>query len=158
MFTRDEIDESDAQPHPSVNLHRRKARDRSEILGAIRGIVADGYVGDQEIIFLGKWLLTNSEFLETWPFNRLMSRIGDILADGRIDEDERESLHELMLEITGGALETFENKSTTFPLTRPMPQVVFDSNESFSRANSFMARGRYASRRSCPGAVVAATG
>jgi len=135
----------DGQPNPILNMYRRRARDTSEILGAIRGILADGQVTDSEIVFLGKWLLTNQEFASEWPFNRLLSRALEVLEDERIDEDERMALHEIMQEIAGSpSPDYFLNTPTTLPLTKPEPEVIFDGNE-------FVLTGKFAygTRKRC---------
>ena len=120
----------DAQPPPGLNRARREARDASELLGVIRGVLADGQVVDREIEFLGRWLLTNQEFAAAWPFDCLVHRIGDVLRDGRIDESERASLHEIMQEIVGHpSPDYFVNTPATLPLTKPAPNIIFPGNE-----------------------------
>ena len=128
----------DGQPNALYNLVRRKNRDTHELLGVVRGMIADGHLADQEIAFLGQWLLTNQEFAERWPFNLLVQRVAAVLADERIDEEERVDLHELMREIAGHPdPEYFVNTPTSFPLSKPEPDVIFDSNQ-------FVLTGRYA--------------
>jgi hypothetical protein len=120
----------DGQPNPAINIRRRESRDTSELLGIVRGILADGHVSDSEIVFLAEWLLTNQEFAARWPFNRLVERLAAALEDERIDEDERTELHEIMLAIVGNpSPDYFVTTPTTFPLTKPEPEVIFDSNE-----------------------------
>lgn len=139
------VADPDGQSNPFFNLHRRQARDTNELLGAIRGILADRYVADSEITFLGRWLLTNPEFADQWPFNRLVERLAAVLEDDRVDEDERKDLHEIMQEIVGqSSPDYFVNTPTEFPLTMPEPEVIFDSNE-FVLTGKFV----YGMRRGC---------
>jgi predicted RNA-binding Zn-ribbon protein involved in translation (DUF1610 family) len=121
----------DAQPPTPVNFYSRLARNTSEALGVLRGAIADGHVSNEEISFLGAWLITNREFAETWPFNELCAKVSEILQRGRVLESDRSSLYSLIERITGEQerVEQFENTPTTLPITDPAPAIVFEDRE-----------------------------
>jgi len=56
-----------------------------------------------------------------------VDRLATVLEDERVDEEERADLHEIMREIVGHpSPDYFTNTPTTFPLTKPEPEVIFD--------------------------------
>lgn len=60
--------------------------------GMIHGIMADGELGDQEILAIRSWIKAN-DFLEgTYPFDEINSLLYSILADKKIEQEERETL------------------------------------------------------------------
>ena len=65
-------------------------RSCESLLGICSGLLADGRLDDQEILFLDTWLAEHSAIANTWPGEVLYERIHAILADGVIDEKERE--------------------------------------------------------------------
>lgn len=139
----------DGQPNSCFSLHRRQSRDSSEVLGTGRDIWGDDELADSEIEFLANWLWTNEELAAQWPFDRLVGRFAAVLEDERIDDDERAELHGIVREILGQPSPgDFVNAPTTFPLTKPEPEIFFDSKE-------FVLIGRFASgtRKLCEGQI-----
>lgn len=137
--------DDNGQPNPAFNRSRRLARSTTEVIGFLRGIVADDAVSAAEVLGLGEWIDINSEAICEWPVNVLFQRLQRILADGRVDDDERSELKELIDQILGKDNETpFERTSTTLPLCSPAPDVIFDGN-------IFVLTGRflYGTRRTC---------
>lgn len=60
--------------------------------GIFHGILSDGRISDQEILNLKNWL-TEHDFLKgTYPYDEISSLLASILADQKIDDDERELL------------------------------------------------------------------
>ena len=57
--------------------------------GMIHGMMADGKLCDQEITALKAWLDANEFLSGTYPFDELYSLLSCIMADKKIDEDER---------------------------------------------------------------------
>lgn len=60
--------------------------------GLVHGIMADGILTDQEILALQSWVNVNEFLSGTYPFDELKSLLCVVLADGKIDEDERNQL------------------------------------------------------------------
>lgn len=60
--------------------------------GLVHGIMADGVITDSEVHVLQKWVEDNDFLCGTYPFDEINSLLTDILADGKIDTDERATL------------------------------------------------------------------
>lgn len=121
----------DANGQPDKALWARRVADRCvhEMLGMVKGLVADGVVNDAEVVAFRQWIQANPDVTVTWPGDVFAERIVRILADGVIDDDEREELHRMMEDLVGdpdgeGAPESF---STRLPLDNPCPTILFDN-------------------------------
>lgn len=57
--------------------------------GIVRGIVSDGRVTDSEMKTLTDWMLEYAQFAHRHPFNEVLPRIREIVADGIVDEEEK---------------------------------------------------------------------
>lgn len=136
------------------NYSRRMTRALHELLGLLRGIVADNYVSEVEAETLAKWVVTNREVANEWPVHVLVDRLERIYEDGDADEEERADLEALASEIVGqqdGG--SFQFGPTDLPLTKPVPEVIFDLNE-------FVLTGRFlhGSRKYCKAQIEARGG
>ena len=60
--------------------------------GMIHGIMADGEISDSEITALQSWIHTNDFLAGTYPFDEINSLLCSIMADKKVDEDERNEL------------------------------------------------------------------
>jgi len=60
--------------------------------GFLHGIVIDNIINDKEIYGLQEWLVTFDEYKTIWPFAEVWGLLEAILADGIVDEEEREYL------------------------------------------------------------------
>lgn len=60
--------------------------------GMIHGVMADGVLEDREIHAIKSWIDTNDFLAGTYPFDEINSLLTVCLADGKIDEKEREEL------------------------------------------------------------------
>lgn len=60
--------------------------------GIVAGLVADERVNNRELAALTLWLGRHEDFLERHPFNELIPRIQQVVADSVIDEEERSDL------------------------------------------------------------------
>lgn len=139
--------DNDAQPtNTAFNESRRLARTVSELIGLAKGIVMDGVVTEDEAEGLAKWVLRNREFTIVWPLDVLMERLERIFADGKVDEEERNELKELLEALVGeGATDNLDVHTTTkLPLTQPPPLVLFPDK-------TFVFTGKFTcgSRRHC---------
>jgi NAD-dependent DNA ligase len=133
------------QPAIQFNYSRRANRAVSELIGFLRGIIADHYISGDECEQLAKWLVANREISEVWPVSALVERIDRIYRDGVADELERADLAELVTHIVGRQDEgTLAFGPTDLPLTLPEPKIVFSDRE-FVLTGKFL----YGPRRLC---------
>ena len=51
------------------NRARRAERDLCEMLGLVKGMLADGVVNDQEVHYLINWAAEHPDATEQWPVN-----------------------------------------------------------------------------------------
>ena len=127
------------------NHNRRVNRAISELIGMLRGIVADKVITEAETETLAKWMMANTEVLHIWPVKPIAQRLNRIYEDGVVTEEEREDLKGLVNEVIGRQDDdTFEFTPTDLPLTKPAPDVVFDGNE-FVLTGKFL----YGTRKNC---------
>lgn len=117
--------DSDGQPlNRFFNQARRTQRNFDELIGIIRGVVADGHVCDAEAKLLASWCLSYGTETPEWPANILVDRLTRIYDDGVASEEELEDLRLLLLDIVSEDVE----EPSPLPLTKPAPEVVFDRN------------------------------
>ena len=109
------------------NRAQRAERDLSEMLGLVKGVLADGSVSEEEAAHLHTWLANHPDAVEQWPVDVLAARLERIFADGRVTEAERQDLAELLHSIVGGnaGIIVGEDASTELPLDIPPPQIVW---------------------------------
>ena len=108
----------------------RVERGLSEMLGFVRGVIADGFVSSDEAEELTKWARENPEVAVRWPANLLARRLEQIFRDGRVASRERKhlaSLLEQLVENPAGLGDSFA-LATDLPITRPEPEVVFEGS------------------------------
>jgi hypothetical protein len=127
------------QPSSAVNLKKRSERDVTEILGLVKGLLADSIVNDDELRYLNSWGANHPDAIRRWPVNALFSRLQQAFADGAVDEDERTDLAETMREIVGGQISVVlaADAPTTLPVDDPAPSIIW--NEGI-----FVLTGRFA--------------
>lgn len=117
--------DEDSQPlNRFFNQGRRTDRNYDELIGIIRGVVADGKVCDAEAKLLASWCLTYGIESGDWPAGIIIDRLNRIYEDGVATEDELEDLRLLLLDIITENVE----EPTPLPLTKPHPEVIFDQN------------------------------
>jgi len=63
-----------------------------QLHGFLHGIVIDNKINDKEIYGLQEWLGSFSEYKSIWPFAEVWGLLEAILADGIVDEEERQYL------------------------------------------------------------------
>lgn len=120
---------ADAQPLPkAINARRRIDRGIQEMLGLARGIIADGVVTESEGDVLWEWIEANPDIVSHWPANRIEERLLKIYEDGRVDDDEREDLKDLVEHLVGEAGGTYkgDHVAAGLPLDNPPPPLRFD--------------------------------
>ena len=135
------------------NSQRRLDAGIDEVIGLIRGIMADGDVSEAEAIMLAAWTVKHDEIASEWPVNVLVARLSRIFADGRVDDEEREDLKGLLQEILGENENPLITAPTTLPLSKPLPDVIFDQN-----VFVFTGKFAYGPRRVCEAEALARGG
>lgn len=125
------LNQTDADGQPSIRAYRSEAvaeRKIDELIGIIKGVLADGNVSQGEAEFLLQWMNSNRDVAAVWPASVLYPRIRSALADGVLDSDEERELLDLLLATVGGNTAPQNGESsdaTTLPLTQPAPGIVF---------------------------------
>ena len=122
----------DEHGQPLVSSFRSAAvaaRQIDELIGVVKGIVADGMVHQAEIEFLLRWLESNREAAEEWPAKVIYPRIAAALADGHVDSEEEKDLLDLLFATTGGNLTPQDapgSNATALPYCSPAPSITFE--------------------------------
>ncbi|HCB1553112.1 TPA: BRCT domain-containing protein [Enterobacter asburiae] len=88
----------------------------NNLISIIDGILSDGVVRDEEILYLDTWLLEAGEIIQNGVIRGLSSRVSKILSDGAVTEEERQELKQHLLDIQRDILD--------------IPEVDFFSKES----------------------------
>ena len=99
--------------------NRILGRSCESLLGIVTGMLSDDHLSDDEIRFLDVWLADHSELAGTWPGEVIVATVREVLADGAIEETEREHLKQTLSALIGGTLQTTGATSggaTTLPL------------------------------------------
>lgn len=127
MNERKHLLDGDAQPDPSFNSDRRIGRGNSELIGFVRGILADGHLSGQEVLALERWFKANPDLWHEFPCNLLLTRLLKATADGHVDEDEIRDISEMLTLLIGEQSGSVEGASmaTALPLDNPEPPLVF---------------------------------
>lgn len=121
-------------------------RSCESLIGLCRGMLADGYLADEEILFLKNWLDENDMLAVTWPGGVVYKRINQVLADGAIEEGERKYLTETLDSLIGGTMQetgATEGLSTNLPV-EDVAAIDFDGR-SFCFTGTFL----YGTRAAC---------
>lgn len=125
-------------------------RSFESLLGIAAGLVADGALNNQEVLFLSTWLSDNSELAGSWPGEVVLKRVREVLADGVITDDERQYLLETLTQLVGGSFSNDGAVPTTasqLPLDHGVVMRVPDA--SFCFTGKFL----FGTRASCERAV-----
>lgn len=131
------------------NNARLNDRQVTELIGIARGLIADGYLADAEILYLRKWLAASETINQNPLLGKLSERIEQVLSDDIIDDDERAEIFEALHGLTGDEFELGEVlKPTTLPLCSPAPNVSFDGNR-FTFTGAFV----FGKRKDCEKAM-----
>lgn len=142
-------------PYTRYRRDDLRGRTLDTLIGISKGIIADGSVNQAEaeslLTFLAESNIANLDHPMTVG---LLDRVGDMLADGVLDDEEAVELHDLMASLSGGVSTWGElSKPAMLPLNDPPPPVVFD-DRSFLFTGTF----KYGSRSVCHKATEASGG
>jgi len=115
-------------------------------LGLAKGLLADGVVSETEVLLIRDWMRRHPDSLEYWAIRAVHDRLERAFADGRIDDDERTDLGELLADLVGGKAGVVggDDSATELPLDRPAPTIAWEGSV-------FVLTGRFAfgPRRDC---------
>ncbi|VVE51211.1 DNA ligase [Pandoraea morbifera] len=121
----------DSQGQPLNLAFRSQAvaeRKIDELIGIVKGVIADGEISHSEAEFVLKWLDSNRDVATQWPANVLYPRLEQALSDGFLDSSEEGELLRLMLSTVGGNSSQNageSSNSTSLPVTNPPPEIEF---------------------------------
>lgn len=127
----------------------RLERELAELVGVVRGIVADGSVSPDEAERLARWTRENPDVAARWPANLLARRLEAVVRDGRVDAREREHLRAVLGQLARNPDGLGISLATDLPVDHPEPEVVFAS-----RTFVFAGEMAYGPRRACEREVV----
>lgn len=140
---------NDEQFYNQVGNDRISSRQIDELIGIARGLCADNQIKDLEVNFLEKWLAANLAASEQPLTKTLYRRIQEVLADGRVTEEERSELLVTLQSFSNDDFELGEVlKSTTLPLCDPAPDIIF-----MDRHFTFTGTFKFGKRKDCESAV-----
>jgi NAD-dependent DNA ligase len=122
-----DVDGSEGLPEDSFRRGGLE-RDLTEILGIVKGTLADGIVVDTEIAFLHQWAETHPEALAHWPVRAVYERIHRHLGDGAINEPERRDLQDLLLDLIAGTLAIEPHADHASAFDEPAAKIVWQDS------------------------------
>jgi len=111
-----------------LSAQRRVEQGLAEMVGLVRGILADGHVSGDEAERLSHWAREHPEVATRYPANLLARRLERIFLDGKVDGRERTRLGAMLAHLAenptgfGGGYPL----ATDLPITRPAPDVRFE--------------------------------
>jgi hypothetical protein len=102
-------------------------RDVDELIGIIKGILADGQVTEDEARFLANWIQIHVAAARAWPARVLYPRLTAALQDDTLTSAEEHELLSLLATCVGynAPAAGIPSASTALPLTTPEPIVTF---------------------------------
>lgn len=71
----------------------------TNLISIIDGIMVDGVIKDEEVLYLDTWLLEANQIIKNGVIRSLSARVSDILLDGKVTSDERDELKEQLTKI-----------------------------------------------------------
>lgn len=71
----------------------------TNLISIIDGIMVDGVIKDEEVLYLDTWLLEANQIIKNGVIRSLSARVSDILLDGKVTADERAELKEQLTKI-----------------------------------------------------------
>ena len=110
-----------------LSAQRRIDQGLAEMVGLVRGVLADGTVSQEEAQHLSEWTRDNPEVATRYPANLLARRLERIFMDGRVDGREKKRLAAMLSQLADavGSSGGFP-LATDLPITHPPPEIVFE--------------------------------
>jgi NAD-dependent DNA ligase len=122
-----------------------------EMVGMIKGILADDVINDPEALALTRWISANPIVQDDPMGDLLVKRLYRIFEDGVVDDDERLDLETLLRSFVGeDSAESEEpmTHATQLPCDDPPPFIEYNGRE-FVLTGQFM----YGTRNDCERAI-----
>jgi hypothetical protein len=106
--------------------------DLQRLHGMLAGIGADGIVDERELRGLQDWMQGVKSLKGTWPYDEVEAIIREVLADGKIDEEEHKFLVAFTREFLGSTTKLvferkFDEQLVRFGVCAAQPVIVFES-------------------------------
>lgn len=137
-------------PYVKYGNDRISSRQIDELVGIARGLIADNKINQDEVLFLGKWLVANAELVDQPLIRTLYERISEIIQDGIVDDDEKSQLLDTLNQFAERDFELGELlKPSTLPLCHPAPDLTF-RDQIYCFTGTFI----YGKRKHCEEAIV----
>ncbi len=115
-----------------IRVYRRTAtadRQIDELIGIVKGVMADGMVTQGEVEFLLRWIETNRQAANLWPAKALYPRLAQVAAKGFMTLHEEGEMLDLLMKTVGGNTAPqagFASNSSKLPLTEPAASLSFE--------------------------------
>ncbi|MBI3039822.1 hypothetical protein HYY75_12385 [bacterium] len=118
-----------ANEKPLQNQNKSKTsknieRSIDELIGLAKGLIADGILNEEEVLFLVQWMNSNEHCRGTWPANKLFKRLDHMLIDSDVDESERKELLVFLRDISENSPEC-SKLVHPIPFEESQPQIIF---------------------------------
>ncbi len=123
---------------------RRIERGMAEMVGLVRGVIADGVVSKDEADRLARWTREHADVATQWPANLLARRLEQIFRDGRVDSRERRHLAAVLSQLAANPSGLGFRLANDLPLDCPEPEVEFED-----RTFVFAGDMAFGPRRAC---------
>lgn len=141
-------------PSPGTRARRLREQRRieqglAEMMGLVRGVIADGRVSAEEAGRLTQWAREQPDVAERWPANLLARRLEKIQRDGKLDARERAHLEATLGQMARNPSGLGFALATDLPVDVPAPEVVFEG-----RTFVFAGELGYGPSRSCEREVI----
>ena len=120
------------QPLREFNYWRNRDKLLNNLVGIIDGLLADGKVDEQEVLYLDTWLKDSQVLAGNWVFDQLRQKVSAVLKDGVISAAELEHMKEVLPE--------------TLQSLTELPNVDFYSKESDKLLLEGLCKGVMANR------------
>ena len=111
-----------------TRFNRKNIQDRQvdTLIGLSKGLIADGKVDQAEAEVLMSWLIQSRQASDNPIIINLLEKVGSMLEDGVLDNDESSELLNILRSLSGEQSEIGElAKTSNLPLDIPSPDVVF---------------------------------
>ena len=118
----------------TTEFYDQVTSDIQRLHGVLGGIVADNVITETELLRLREWLNQHEHLKTRWPYDEIDSIITDVMADGKIDEEEHKMLTALFADFTS----IYDDKTISSPpikidnsvkgLCAVCPEIRFDGS------------------------------
>jgi hypothetical protein len=123
---------------------RRIEEGLAEMMGLVRGVIADGHVTGDEAARLSEWARKQPDVIDRFPANLLARRLEKIYLDGKLDARERVHLEAILGQLARNPGGLGFPLATDLPVDVPAPEVVFEG-----RTFVFAGEMAYGPHRTC---------